>query len=260
MSRPAIVLSRIAAAGFLAAAMVLASCSGSDVDQPPDLAGGASAPLDLDCLSSSQSVLAGSSPILVFGRVTRGNVPIPGATVVFTSSRGLVQPQEALTDAEGMATAQFTPPGTPGDALLNIQVTDRRLGDTASSSCQIAVVDPGNPRLNVQLIVPDLAAGLEVTVQYDPSRVDLPAGSSRAAGAFAGPNCIALSNDNGFGIVELNMACSAMQGPTGTVATFDFVHLSGPEVQAGDFTVACAAFDEQGRALAAACTSSVTQL
>lgn len=253
-------LSRLVTAAGLAAALVLASCDGNSVSGPPPLGGGVAAPLDVDCLTSVPSVLAGSSPVLVFGRVTRGNVPVSGATVVFVASRGLVQPQEVTTDAEGMATAQFTPPGTPGDALLDVGVTDRRQGDSARSSCSIAVVDPGNPRLNVQLIVPDRAAGLEVTVRYDPSRVDLPSGASRAAGAFAGAGCIALANDNGFGIVELDMACSALQGPTGTIATFDFVHVTGPELRATDFTVTCAAFDEQGRALAAACTSSVTQL
>jgi hypothetical protein len=252
---------RCVALACTASILVLASCnSGSSTNEPPPFNGGVSAPLDVDCLTGSASVLAGSSPILVMARVTRGNVPVPGATVTFVATRGLLQPAEVLTDAEGMATAQYTPPGTPGDARIDMAVTDRNTGATDTTSCTVAVTDPGNPRLNVQLVVPDRAAGLEVTVQYDPARVDLPAGSARAAGAYAGASCIALTNDNGFGVVELDIACSGLVGPTGTVATFDFVHLSGPELRASDFTITCAAFDEQGRAMAAACASSIVQL
>jgi hypothetical protein len=254
---------RLAAAVASAAllALALAGCTrGRSVEDPPDFGTGASAPIDIDCVTGTSSVLAGSSPFLVTARVTRGNAAVSGATVVFASTRGLVQPSTVITDSTGLATAQFTPPGTAGDATITMQVTDRRLGDTATTSCSIAVTNPGNPRLNVQMVVPDQAAGLEVTVQYDSSRVDLASGAARAAGAFANPGCLGLANDDNVGVVELDIACSTLVGPTGTAATFDFTHIAGGELSASDFAVSCAAFDTQGRAIAAACTSSVTQL
>lgn len=241
--------------------LVLTACSSSrSTQEPPPTGSGSTAPIDIDCLTGVSSVLVGSQPISVFGRVTRGNVPLSGATVTFVANRGLIQPSEVVTDAEGMATAQYTPPGTPGTARLDLSVVDRRLGDSATTTCTLGVTDPGNPRLNVQLIVPDQAAGLEIRVQYDPARVDLPVGSARAAGSYAGSSCITLANDNGFGLVELDIACSTSLTPTGSVATFDFVHLAGPELRASDFVVSCAAFDEQGRGIGAACSASVTQL
>lgn len=245
----------------LAAALALLACDGGrSVDEPNTIGGGSNAPLDIDCVTGVSEVLAGGSSVPVFARVTRGNLPVSGATVTFIASRGLIQPSEVVSDAEGMATASYTPPGTAGNARIDMAVTDRRLGDTASTNCTIGVVSPRDPRLNVQLIVPDSAAGLEIRVQYDPSRVDLPAGAARASGSFAGGSCITLANDNGFGIVDLDIACSATQTPSGSVATFDFVHVAGPELTAGDFAVSCAAFDLQGRGVGAACTASVTQL
>ena len=247
-------------AGAVAALAALAACSGSDRNSPPAFGGGVQAPLVVDCLLTSDTVITGSSPILVLAHVTRGNQPVAGATVSFAASRGLTQPAAAVSDAQGMATVQFTPPGTAGLAQIAVNATDRSGGDVAASSCTVNVVAPRNPRVNVQLIVPDNAAGLEIRVLYDPSRVTLPAGGARAAGAFAGSACLPLANDDGVGLVELDIACSSMQSGAGNVATFDFTHLAGSELTANDFTVACSAFDEQGRSLGAACAVSVTQL
>ncbi len=244
----------------LAAVLLVACDGGSDRAQPPAFGGGAQAPLVVTCVTGGTTVMAGSPPILVLARVTRGNIPMSGVTVSFSASRGVLQPAEVVTDAEGMATVQFTPPGTTGEARITITATDRRGGDTATTTCSIQVQSARNPRLNVQLIIPDSAAGVQVTVQYDPARVTLPAGNARPAGAFAGAACLALANDSGFGIVRLDIACSSLQSAVGPVAVFDFLHLTGQELATRDFTVSCAAFDEQGRSLGAACATSVTQL
>lgn len=243
------------------ALLALVACStGSDRTGPPAFGGGTQAPLVVDCLLSADTVITGSSAILVFAHVTRGNRPVAGATVSLAASRGLVQPAAVISDAQGMAVAQYTPPGTAGLAQIAVNATDRSGGDVAASSCTVNVVAPRDPRVNVQLIVPDDAAGLEIRILYDPARVSLPAGGARAAGAFAGSACLGLANDDGVGLVELDIACSSMQSGAGNVATFDFQHVGGPELTATDFTVACSAFDVQGRSLGAACALTVTQL
>jgi hypothetical protein len=215
----------------------------------------------VNCLATSDTVVTGSTtPILVQAQVSRGNSPVAGATVTFAASRGLVQPTAVTSDATGMTVVQYSAPGTAGAVRIDVMATDRGSGDTASSSCTVQVVTPRDPRVNVQMVVPDQAAGLEIRILYDPARVRLPAGNARAAGSFTSGSCLPVTNDNGSGLVELDIACSSLQSAANGVATFDFDNLGDDELDATDFTASCQAFDEQGRSLGTACTLSVTQI
>jgi hypothetical protein len=251
---PSFALSTLCAVAGLA----LLGCPNNGSTPPP--AFGGAAPLSITCNTGTGSALIGSSPIDVFARVSRGGNGAAGETVVFSVNRGTMSPTQAVTDSLGIATSFFRPPSTAGTATLTMTVIDRITGDVWTSTCTIAVTAPRDPELTVQLITPSQAAGVNVRVVYNASRVSLPAGGAVALTPFTSSSCVSIAGNDGSGVATLNMACTLLQQTFGPIARFSFVHVSGPELDPADFAIECIAFDVRGVAVSAACSGTVLQL
>jgi len=244
------------------ATLALLGCKGDERTAPtfPGSGGnGVQAPIAISCSPGATTVLSGSAPIVVTARATYGTSAAAGETVIFTVTRGTVTPDVVVTDASGFATAFYTPPASPGSAILNTTVTSRVTGTTVTSACSITVRDPGDPRLTVSLLIPDQAAGVSMTVTYDPDDARLSGNGARALGVFS--TCATEVNDEiGIGRLRFVIGCTTLRTPTGPVASFDFSNVSNADLDVNDFFVTCTAVDEQGRQLASACSSSVILL
>jgi hypothetical protein len=252
------------AAAILAsvATLALLGCQGDERTAPtfPGSGGnGVSAPISISCSPSSTTVLAGAAPLVVTARATYGTSAAPGETVLFTVTRGTVTPDAVVTDASGFATAFYTPPASAGSAILNTTVTSRVTGVTVTSACSITVREPGDPRVTVSLLLPDQAAGVSLTLSYDPDDARLTQNGARALGVFS--NCSTEVNDEvGIGRLRFVIGCTTLRSPAGPVASFDFSNISNADLDASDFFLSCTAVDEQGRQLATACSTSVILL
>lgn len=240
------------------AALALLGCPNGGSSPPP--AFGGSAPLGITCDTGAGSALIGSTPIEVYARITRGGSGAANETVVFSVNRGTMSPSQAVTDSLGVATSFFRPAATAGTATITMTVIDRITGDAWTTTCTIAVTAPRDPELTIHLITPTQAAGVNVRVVYNASRVVLPAGAAVALTPFTSGSCVSIAGNDGSGVATLNMACSLLQQTFGPIARFSFQHVSGPESDPADFAIECVAFDVRGVAISAACSGTVLQL
>ena len=112
----------------------------------------------------------------------------------------------------------------------------------------------------MQLLTPSSVAGLNIRVVYDSARVSLPSGGIDPLTPFTAADCVTIATDDDAGVATLNMACPTLRATTGDVARFEFVHLAGDELNAGNFAVTCTGFDVNGAQVATACSTNVLQL
>jgi hypothetical protein len=246
-------------AGALAVAAAASLSCTNDATAPPGFGGGAvqSGAVDLACESDASNVLIGSAPVTIRARATRGGQGARGETVTFTTSRGSITPASGTTDTDGLAVAFFTPPATAGTAQITTRVVSRS-GDVSTSTCTIGVTAPRDPRVLVQLLSPATAAGLSVTLLYEPTRTTLPTGAITPLGGLSDAGCLFLSNDDDLGRVLVTLACASNRSVAGAVLRLDFQHVSGNELTTGDFDITCESVDELGARRTAVCSVIVT--
>lgn len=93
------------------------------------------ATLLLDSAALVVPLNGGSSQLTTRVRDAAGQ-PVAGVVVQFTSQQGTLTPTDATTDAQGLATTQFTAGGTVGQALISAQVA------TLSRQAAIQIIKP----------------------------------------------------------------------------------------------------------------------
>ena len=256
--RPSRHLFRAAACG-LSLAAILACSSGGTNEAPSSF--GPAGPLTISCTTADASVIIGSGPTEVIARVTRNGSPVAAQTVTFTTTRGTVSPASSTSDGSGDALSFFQASATAGTAIITARAVDSFNGEARTCTTNVAVTQPRDPRLSVQLLTPPLVAGLTIRVVYNSARVTLPSGAVYPLTPFTAANgCYTIASDNDAGEVTLNMACATLRAPAGDVARFEFEHVTGDELNVSDFSVTCTGFDERGAQVSAACSATVLQL
>ena len=122
-------------APLLACTVALGGCGGSDpAGTPTPSAPGTVSVVD----GSGQTAVAGTAlPAALRVRVTSAQgTPMPGATVVFsvTSGTATVSPASAVTDAQGVASAQLTLGASAGPVVVTATVSGAAQGSTFTAT------------------------------------------------------------------------------------------------------------------------------